>query len=229
MPDTNLDVDADSRCEPAVKVGLASLAADMPDRGVVMQGNAPAHDRVAITDASTGVGASPGGGAGDDHMSLHLRTLSNPVEHGPAVTLMVQITSAPTSPNAVLTHDKQHLVAAVRESLTKPSVLAGRTLNKTIYGTHPYGQTVTPETVESVTRDDIVRYYQINYTVKRAVIILIDAINRQEAEAITEQITRGLPADGATPSALPDVKMPLIKAETIHTPHPARQTTIILG
>ncbi|MBR7560154.1 insulinase family protein, partial [Mycobacterium tuberculosis] len=80
---------------------------------------------------------------------------------------------------------------------------------------HPYGQTASPETVESITRDDIVRYYQANYTAKRAVVTLVGAISRQEAEAIAEQITRGLPADGATPPGLPDVKMPLAKAETI--------------
>lgn len=174
-------------------------------------------------------GASFGGGAGGDRTSLRLRTLSDPVERGPAIALMTQIISAPTFPDAVLARDKQRLVAAIRESLTKPSVLAERAFGKAIYGTHPYGQTASPETVESITRDDIVRYYQANYTAKRAVVTLIGAISRQEAEAIAEQITRGLPADGATPPGLPDVKMPLAKAETIRIPHPAQQATIIIG
>jgi zinc protease len=229
MLDINLDVDAGSRYEPASKVGLASLTAGMLDKGVAAQGNAPARDEAAIADAFADVGASFAGGAGGDRTSLRLRTLSDPVERGPAIALMTQIVSAPTFPDAVLARDKQRLVAAIRESLTKPGVLAERAFGKAIYGAHPYGQTASPETVESITRDDIVRYYQANYTAKRAVVTLIGAISRQEAEAIAEQITRGLPVDGATPPSLPDVKMPLAKAETIRIPHPAQQATIIIG
>lgn len=232
MLDINLDVDAGSRYEPAAKVGLASLTAGMLDKGVAAQGNAPARDEAAIADAFADVGASFGGGAGGDRTSLRLRTLSDPVERGPAIALMTQIVSAPTFPDGVLVRDKQRLVASIRESLTKPGVLAERAFGKAIYGTHPYGQTASPETVESITRDDLVRYYQANYTAKRAVVTLIGAISRQEAEAIAEQITRGLPADGAALSgapALPDVKMPLAKAETIRIPHPAQQASIIIG
>jgi zinc protease len=229
MLDINLDVDAGSRYEPASKVGLASLTAGMLDKGVAAQGNAPARDEAAIADAFADVGASFAGGAGGDRTSLRLRTLSDPVERGPAIALMTQIVSAPTFPDAVLARDKQRLVAAIRESLTKPGVLAERAFGKAIYRAHPYGQTASPETVESITRDDIVRYYQANYTAKRAVVTLIGAISRQEAEAIAEQITRGLPVDGATPPSLPDVKMPLAKAETIRIPHPAQQATIIIG
>ena len=227
MLDINLDVDAGSRYEPAAKVGLASLTAGMLDKGVAAQTNAPARDEAAIADAFADVGASFGGGAGGDRTSLRLRTLSDPAERGPAIALMTQI--APTFPDAVLARDKQRLVASIRESLTKPGVLAERAFGTTIYGTHPYGQTASPESVESITRDDIVRYYQANYTAKRAVVTLIGAISRQEAEAIAVQITQGLPADGATPPALPDVKMPLAKAETIRIPHPAQQATIIIG
>ena len=229
MLDINLDVDAGSRYEPAAKVGLASLTAGMLDKGVAAQGNAPTRDEAAIADAFADVGASFGGGAGGDRTSLRLRTLSDPVERGPAIALMTQIVSAPTFPDAVLARDKQRLVAAIRESLTKPSVLAERAFGTAIYGTHPYGQTASPETVESITRDDLVRYYQANYTAKRAVVTLIGAISRQEAEAIAEQITRGLPADGATPPALPAVKEPLEKAQTIRIPHPAQQASIIIG
>jgi zinc protease len=229
MLDINLDVDAGSRYEAAPKVGLASLTAGMLDKGVAAAGKAPARDEAAIADAFADVGASFGGGAGGDRTSIRLRTLSDPAERGPAVDLMAQIVSAPTVPDAVLARDKERLVASIREALTKPAVLADRAFGTAIYGTHPYGQSPTPETVQSISRDDILRFYRANYTAKRAVVTLIGAISRQEAEAIAEQITRGLPADGATPPALPAVKEPLEKAETVRIPHPAQQATIVMG
>ncbi|MGF2531218.1 M16 family metallopeptidase, partial [Ralstonia pseudosolanacearum] len=169
------------------------------------------------------------GGAGGDRTSLRLRTLSDPAERKPAVDLMAQIVAAPTVPDAVLTRDKQRTVAAIRESLTKPQVLADRAFGTAIYGTHPYGQSATPDTVQSITRDDILRFYHANYTAKRAVVTLIGAISRQEAEAIAEQVTRGLPPDGATPPALPAVDAPLAKADTVRIAHPAQQATIVMG
>ncbi|MGA3950675.1 M16 family metallopeptidase [Ralstonia nicotianae] len=229
MLDINLDVDAGTRYEPAAKVGLASLTAGMLDKGVAAVGSTPARDEAAIADAFADVGASFSGGAGGDRTSLHLRTLSDPAERKPAVDLMAQIVAAPTVPDAVLTRDKQRTVAAIRESLTKPQVLADRAFGTAIYGTHPYGQSATPDTVQSITRDDILRFYHANYTAKRAVVTLIGAISRQEAEAIAEQVTRGLPPDGATPPALPAVDAPLAKADTVRIAHPAQQATIVMG
>lgn len=229
MLDINLDVDAGTRYEPAAKVGLASLTAGMLDKGVAAVGSTPARDEAAIADAFADVGASFSGGAGGDRTSLRLRTLSDPAERKPAVDLMAQIVAAPTVPDAVLTRDKQRTVAAIRESLTKPQVLADRAFGTAIYGTHPYGQSATPDTVQSITRDDILRFYHANYTAKRAVVTLIGAISRQEAEAIAEQVTRGLPPDGATPPALPAVDAPLAKADTVRIAHPAQQATIVMG
>lgn len=229
MLDINLDVDAGTRYEAADKAGLASLTVGMLDKGVAAVGSTPARDEAAIADAFADVGASLSGGAGGDRTSLRLRTLSDPAERQPAVDLMAQIAAAPTVPDAVLARDKQRTVAAIRESLTKPQVLADRAFGTAIYGTHPYGQSATPETIEGITRDDILRFYHANYTAKRAVVTLIGAISRQEAEAIAEQVTRGLPPDGATPPALPAVNAPLAKAETVRIPHPAQQATIVMG
>ncbi len=225
MLDVNLDFDAGSRYDPPGKSGLATLTAALLDKGANAQDGQPARNEAQVADAFADTGADFGGAAGGDRGGIGLRTLTASPEREQSLRLAGQLIKA--YPDSVVAREKQRLITAIREGDTRPGVIADKTLSKAIYPTHPYGVSATPESVGSITRDDLLKFWRDNYTAKRAVITLIGAIDRKQAEQIAEDLTRGLP-EGATPPRLPDVQM-TIPASEKRIPHPAQQASVAIG
>jgi len=70
MVDVQIDFDAGSRRDPAAQAGLASATASMMSRGLLARSGEPALDENALSEAWADLGASFGGSAGSDRMSL---------------------------------------------------------------------------------------------------------------------------------------------------------------
>lgn len=227
MLDVNIDFDAGSRYDPPGKAGLATLAAALLDKGSSAQNGQPARDEAQIADAFADTGADFGGAAGGDRGGIGLRTLTTSPEREQSLRLASQLIKAPSYPDDVVAREKQRLITAIREGDTRPGVIADKTLSKAMYPNHPYGVSATPESVGSITREDLLKFWRDNYTAKRAVVTLIGAIDRKQAEQIAEDMTRGLP-EGAAPPKLPDVQMSIPASEK-RIPHPAQQASVAIG
>ncbi|RZT38751.1 zinc protease [Cupriavidus agavae] len=227
MLDVNIDFDAGSRYDPPGKSGVATLAAALLDKGSNAQDGQPARNEAQIADAFADTGADFGGAAGSDRGGIGLRTLTADPEREQSLRLAGQLIKAPTYPDAVVAREKQRLITAIREGDTRPGVIADKTLSKAIYPSHPYGVSATVESVGSITREDLLKFWRDNYSAERAVVTLIGAIDRKQAEQIAEALTRGLP-EGATPPKLPDVQMTIPSSEK-RIPHPAQQASVVMG
>ncbi|SPR98822.1 M16 family metallopeptidase [Cupriavidus taiwanensis] len=227
MLDINIDFDAGSRYDPQGKAGLATLTAALLDKGAAAQDGQPVRDEAKIADAFADTGAAFGGAAGGDRGGIGLRTLTAQPELGQSVALAAQLIKAPTYPDAVVGREKQRLITAIREADTKPGVIADKALARAMYPDHPYGVAATPDSVALITRDDLVGFWRDNYGAQRAVVTLIGAVDRKQAEAIAEQLTRGLPAGRAAPT-LPQVRLKIAPSEQ-RLPHPAQQSSVALG
>jgi zinc protease len=227
MLDVNIDFDAGSRYDPPGKAGLATLTAALLDKGAAALEGQPARDEAKIADGFADTGAAFGGAAGGDRGGIGLRTLTEQPELDQSVALAAQLIKAPTYPDAVVGREKQRLITAIREADVKPGVIADKALAKAMYPDHPYGVAATPDSVASITRDDIVRFWRDNYGAQRAVVTLIGAVDRKQAEAIAEQLTRGLPPGSAAP-AMPQVRLNIAPSEQ-RMPHPAQQSSVAIG
>jgi len=227
MLDVNIDFDAGSRYDPAGKAGLATLTAALLDKGANAQDGQPVRNEAQIADAFADTGADFGGAAGGDRGGVGLRTLTASPEREQSLRLAGQLIKAPSYPDAVVAREKQRLITAIREGDTRPGVIADKTVSKAIYPNHPYGVSATVESVSSITRDDLLKFWRDNYTAKRAVVTLIGAIDRKQAEQIAEDLTRGLPEGAAAPK-LPDVQL-TIPASEKRIPHPAQQASVAIG
>jgi len=227
MLDVNIDFDAGSRYDPAGKAGLATLTAALLDKGANAQDGQPVRNEAQIADAFADTGADFGGAAGGDRGGVGLRTLTASPEREQSLRLAGQLIKAPSYPDAVVAREKQRLITAIREGDTRPGVIADKTVSKAIYPNHPYGVSATVESVSSITRDDLLKFWRDNYTAKRAVVTLIGAIDRKQAEQIAEDLTRGLPEGAAAPK-LPDVQLKIPASEK-RIPHPAQQASVAIG
>ncbi|MFP3755443.1 Peptidase M16 inactive domain protein [compost metagenome] len=227
MLDVNIDFDAGGRYDPPGKAGLATLTAALLDKGAAAQDGQPARNEAQVADAFADTGADFGGAAGGDRGGIGLRTLTASPEREQSLRLAGQLIKAPTYPAAVVEREKQRLITAIREGDSRPGVIADKTLSKAVYPNHPYGVSATPESVAAISRDDLLKFWRDNYTAKRAVVTLIGAIDRKQAEQIAEDLTRGLPEGVAAPK-VPDVQMTIPGSET-RIPHPAQQASVAMG
>lgn len=224
--DISVEFDAGSRRDPQGKAGTASLTNAMLARGLREAGSEPAMSEAQISDALADTAAQRGGGTGADRAGATLRTLSSREERDTAVALLARILAQPSFPENFFARDKARMVSAIKEDETKPESIASKAFWRLLYGTHPYARQESVQSVEAISRDDLVAFHRTHYVVNRAVIAMIGDISRAEAETIAQQLTQRLP-QGAPLPALPDVTAAQGQEEGIA--HPASQAHILIG
>ncbi len=231
MLDVNVDFDAGSRRDPAGKSGLSSLTNGLLARGLkearLPDGSVePALSEAEISNALADIAAQRGGGAGSDRAGMAVRTLSAKATRDEAVRLMARLLAQPDFPEDLFRRDQARTVAAIRDALTRPESIASKAFWRLAYGNHPYAAEATVDSVEGITRDDLLQFHRAHYVANHAVIAMIGDVTRAEADAIAKELTRRLPQGQPLPS-LPAVALPTGAEERI--PHPASQSHILVG
>ncbi len=229
--DVNVDFDAGGRRDPADKSGMASLTNAMLARGIAAATLAdgstePAMTESQISDAIADIAAQRGGGAGTDRSGMAIRTLSSKAEREQAVRLLARLLAQPSMPAEFFARDKVRTIAGIRESLTKPESIASKAFWRLAYGDHPYGVEATVESIEAITREDLLSFHAKHYVANHAVIAMIGDISREEAQAIALELTRRLPQGGLLPE-IPAVAEPVGVEQRIS--HAASQAHILIG
>lgn len=226
MLDVSIDFDAGDRRDPAGKSGVAALTNAMLARGVHQGASAaePALNEAQISDGFADIAAQRGNRVEGDRAGLTLRTLTT--ERDAAIALLSRVLSQPSFPADLLERDKARTIAAIRESLTKPEVIADRAFDKLLYGSHPYGDNSSPESIGAITRDDLAAFYAKHYVANRAVVAMIGDATRADADRIARQLTAGL-AQGAPLPDLPPVTIAAGSEQRIA--HNSAQAHILIG
>ncbi len=224
MLDVSVDFPAGSGNDSKQKSGVAALA-----NGLLRQG----ADGLSEDDIARGfadIGAGLGGRFDADRAGLSLRTLSDPKQRIPALELLTRILRAPEFPTAVVEREKARQIGALKEADLKPDTQAARIFAQLVFRDHPYALRSVGEvaTIGDVTRDDLLAFYRRHYVAERAVVAIMGDVSRQQAEAIADQLTRGLPRAGGAVPGLPAVA-PLQGAITRIVAHPASQSHILIG
>ena len=222
MLDVQIDFAAGCVRDPDGKSGVAALTSGMLDLG------ASDLDEREIASRLADIGAVLSGSADIERASLHLRTLSVDDKRLPALALMRSVLVAPQFPAEVLAREKARTIAGLKESAIRPEVIAARTFWRLLYPGHPYGRDVTPESVASIGRDDLVEFHRQHYTAANASVTLVGDLSRAQAQALAEELTAELPAGGAaTPGAPPVVPSTTPVEERVA--HSAAQAHVLIG
>jgi len=223
MLDLAVDFPAGSSRDTREKSGLASLTLRMLRMGV------EGFDEDQIAESLADVGAEIGGRFDTDRGGYGLRTLSSARERGEAVAVLTRILQRPTFPQAILEREKERMLAALKESDSKPETIADREFKQGLYGDHPYSLRGSGEidTVTRLGRQDLMDFYRRHFSAAQAVISVIGDVSVEQARAIAEQLTSGLKVAPPLP-ALPPVPR-LEKAQTSWIAHPANQAHILIG
>ena len=196
MLDVRLEFDAGSRRDPADKAGLAAAAALMSARGLNADGPRPALDENQLAEAWMDLGAQWSVAAGSDRLSASLRTLTAPdVLHG-ALTLAARQLAQPrfdaTYAAPIWQRERERLNAAWHNASTQPGTVVQRRFAQAVYGSHPYGFDVTPDTLARIAVTDMATWWQRHVRACDARVSLVGAVDRAQADAIVTQLLAGI-------------------------------------
>ncbi|NMG73609.1 M16 family metallopeptidase [Aromatoleum diolicum] len=220
LVDIQISFPAGSAFDPQDSAGVASLTRGLLDAGADGLNEQEIAERIADT------GARIGGGADMDQATLSVRTLSSATERDAAIALAARLLAKPDFPADVLERERARSIVGLREALTRPDTLAARRFMATIYGTHPYGRSITVESLQRITREQLQAFHRTYYTAGSAAVTVVGDVSRDQADAIARRLTEGLPA--GTPAApLAQPQLPARTTERIA--HPSAQAHILLG
>jgi zinc protease len=223
MLDVAVAFPAGSGFDTAEKSGLAGLTHGLLDLG------AEGMNEDEIARKLADIGAQMNGQFDADRANVTLRTLSSRAEREEALSVMARVLQRPLFPEAVLAREKARLIAALKESETKPENIAAKAFSKAVFGAHPYGLSASGEiaSVEKLQRADLDNFYALHYGAKFAVVALMGDVSRAEAEIIAQNLTAQLPPGGAS-SEIAQVVMQS-SASQLRIPHPASQSHVLIG
>lgn len=181
MPIISLDVyfAGGSTAAPQDLPGVAGITGQLITRG------AATHSAQDIAGAIEQVGGAVGSGGGSDSLQVGVFALIE--DKDLAFELLADMTLHASFPENEVERERAEWISGLEASLAEPGFVAGRTFGRTLYAGHPYGNPYTFESLEAISRDDIVAFYESRRQPDNAVLIIAGAITTEEGLAYAER------------------------------------------
>ncbi len=203
--------------------GLAALTSGLLSMG------AGGLDADAISNGFESLGAVYGSDSGYDSASVSLRSLTDETLLSKAIENIKLVISKPDFTEEALERRRARTLIGLKSKQQSAGALAKDAFMSAVYQSHPYASPNdgTEESIKAIKREDIVSFYKEYYVASNAMVAIVGAVDRKQAEQIAEDLTSGL-EQGKKAKPLENVK-DLEKADTIIIEHPSAQTHILVG
>ena len=167
--------------DPAGMSGIAAMTA-----GMLTQGTAT-RSAQQFAEAIDFVGGHINAGAGDDATGVSLTVVSRDLEMG--TDLLSDAVLHPAFAQEELERQRQQTLSALRVNYSDPSFLASAVFDRRVYGASPYGLPGdgTPETVAKITRNDLMKFHDADYSPNDALIAFSGDVTPERAFALAEK------------------------------------------
>ena len=150
-------------------------------------------DRLALRKAFDDIGADASVGS-----SFSLLATKDHFEMG--AQLVADNLLQPALPETAFTVVQEETKGMLAGKLQSPDYLSKHTLRKGLYPAgDPFLRQATPETVGSLTLEDVKNYYKNNYRPDLTTIVVIGKVTPQEAKAVIEKYFGGWKSEGPKP------------------------------
>ena len=134
------------------KVGLAGFTASLLNRGTATR------DAAAFAQECDFIGMKLEASAGGDALSVGAGGLT---KYTPKILeLFADAVLHPAFPAEQLAKEQKKTLSQLAAEKQQPASLLDKLQGKIIYGDHPYGSHSTPETVNAITREDLVEFHK---------------------------------------------------------------------
>lgn len=156
--------------------GLTGFVGDMMMAGTSFRTKEELDEEIDFIGASLGAGST----------SLSASSLKK--HQGKVLELMTDVLYNPVFPQEELDKLKKQTLTSLASSKDDPDYLAGVISNALVYGKeHPYGETMTEETVENVNLEDVKEYYRTYFQPNIAYLAIVGDIDEKEARSLVNK------------------------------------------
>lgn len=202
--------------------GLAKLTNAVLDQG------AGEWDADRIAERLESHGIEIGNGSLRDMAWYSIRSLTEPEALEVALETLTAVLARPRFAEADVERTRQQMQIGLRQSLQSPGTVARRAFYRNVYGRHPYGHDPSgePGSLAEIELADLRAFHDRYYVARNAVIAIVGAVDRAQAEGIAERISRALPeGEHAAPVPAPDS----VDRHRDHQAFPSSQSHLYLG
>ena len=178
----SLVVEAGGTEEPAAKAGLAHMTASALASGTANR----SADEIAWAIESLGIHLETQ--AGWDAAFARMTVPTGRLDE--AAALFADVVRRPAFPESEITRIREQQLAGIIQRRKQPGTLASDVAARTIFAPDvPWARPLvgTAASVGSLTRDDVVAYYQSRYSPSAASLIVVGDIDRAAARALAER------------------------------------------
>lgn len=167
--------------EPKGQPGLAGATADLLTKGTATR------SAQQIAEAIDFVGGSLSTNAGIESGFANATVTSDQIDLG--FDLLSDIVLHPTFPQEELERWRRQALSQLQIRMQNAGYLADAALTRALFGDHPYGRPSdgVPESLKSLTRDDLVAFHQHRYVPNDAFLAVVGDIKPADAFARTER------------------------------------------
>ncbi|MBW4577856.1 MAG: insulinase family protein [Aphanothece sp. CMT-3BRIN-NPC111] len=188
--------------DPKAKAGLASMTAENLMNGTKTK------DALALAKTLEDRGASLDFSANREGVSIGGNTLA--ADLPTLIQVVADVMKNATFPANELELSRQRALTALKVELDSPSRLARRQFQQQIYPeNHPFHAFATEESLKSITRADVVQFYQEHYRPDTTVLTLVGNFEPQQVRSLLEAQFGSWKASGKPPTLkYPSVNLP---------------------
>ncbi len=216
-------IKAGSVMEPPEKAGLAGFTAGLLTKG------AAGLSATEISEAIDFVGGSLNTGGGEDYATAGLTVLKKDTDTG--FGLLAKVLMQPAFDQKEIERYRKSVKAAILRSEQEPESVASKAFAKAVYGDkHPYGipNEGTKDTVDNITRDDIVSFHDNYYAPNNCIMAVVGDITADEAKALIAKHMAGWKQKEIHAPAFPAVPEPKGR-EMIKVNRDITQANVLMG
>ncbi len=203
--------------------GVASLTNAMLDQGAGEWNTNQIAERLAD------VGSSMDNRALRDMAWVSVRSLTSEPALGTTLDTLATVLAEPRFPQQDFERLRRLTLVAINQDGQKPRSIGIKALYHALYPGHAYAEDPlgTREAVRVLTRAQLIDHYRRYYVARNAVLAMVGAVGRAQAERIAEQVSAGL-APGSPAPALAAVA-DLNAASSRHIDFPSSQAHLYIG
>jgi zinc protease len=166
--------------DPPGKTGLAHFTANLLSRGTKSQSFAEFHNQLESA------GANLSFSCGSQHAWFRGKALAEDV--GLLFRLAADGLREPAFKQEYVDRLRGQLLTGLTIRNQDTSEMASLLMDKHLFSNHPYGQPIDGyiETIQSITRTDIVQFHARNYAPNKLIIVVVGAIDEAEVRHLAE-------------------------------------------
>jgi len=216
-----LAIPAGGLYDPKDKIGVASLVATLLTKGA---GSRSADDIAAAIESA---GGSLGAFTDDDFLSVSGSVLSNASPL--AFALLGDAVARPTLSEQEFELARTQALSGLQLDLANPAALATRFLASGLYGSHPYGRSMTAASLRRITRADLAAFQKSRLKPSGALLVVAGDITMS---ALTALAAKGFTGWTGAPAVAPAPTLAPVRTKTeillVHRPGSV-QSNVLVG